>query len=96
MSNKKNKKIKPPKEYKTQQERQAIVAGVISRFSELGIDIAQYPSLERFQKVLEDYQVEVLESGFSDRYFIPEFNRYIEYRLPAIKDIKEMVFLSAK
>lgn len=96
MSSISNKKQKKQKELKTREERQTIVLGILDNFRELGVDIAQYHSLDRFKKILDEYQVDVLESGFSGKYFLPELNRYIEYRLPVSKGIKEVVYLSAK
>ena len=89
----KDKKIKS---IKSLEERQAIVANIKEQIAELGIDVDLFEPLVTLKQAMLAYQGDDIISGFSGKFFVPEFNRYVEYVLPLRKNTDGYVKLVAK
>lgn len=93
MAAKKQKKVKKPKEYKTVEERTAIVQETIEKLRDVnlvsnddnGNPYSGFDGVEELLKILREYQKPNILSGFSGVIKLPEFKRHIEYILPLNK-----------
>ena len=97
----KKQKVKKPKNYKTLEERIAIVDETISKLQEvhlIGINdqgeyYSGFPGVQELLDILKEYKKAVILSGFSGIIKVPELGRNIEYILPLRKDTEQIVRL---
>lgn len=89
-NNKKIKRVKPQKDYKSVEERTQIVVETIAKLVEVNLAAIDendnvYSAFEGVQeliKLLDEYKKPSLLSGFSGVIKVPEIKRNIEYILP--------------
>lgn len=89
-NNKKTKRVKPQKDYKSVEERTQIVVETIAKLVEVNLAAIDendnvYSAFEGVQeliKLLDEYKKPSLLSGFSGVIKLPELKRNIEYILP--------------
>jgi hypothetical protein len=89
------KKTRKEKKYKSQEDRRQIVNKIKTLFAEHGVSLEATESLKAFATDLDHYEnIADLTSGFTNKLYIPEIKRYIEYRLPVRPQALEFVKLS--
>lgn len=89
-NNKKTKRVKPQKDYKSVEERTQIAVETIAKLVEVNLAAIDendnvYSAFEGVQeliKLLDEYKKPSLLSGFSGVIKLPELKRNIEYILP--------------
>ena len=85
---------KKQKEFKSLEDRKEIVKKIRRVFQDHGISLQEYTSLVELESSLKEYEsCEKLIAGFSGKFYIPEINRYLEYRLPVAKQTPEFIRL---
>jgi len=90
INNKKNKRVKTQKDFKSVEERTQIVVETIAKLVEVNLAAVDdndtvysaFEGVEEFIKILEEYKKPTLLSGFSGVIKVPELKRNIEYILP--------------
>lgn len=92
MGKKSEKREKP---LKTVEERREIAERARAAIAEHGLNAELLPSLADFFKILDDYCMEGLTSGFSGRLYLPEIGRHLAYILPCRKSTLDAVWLEA-
>lgn len=89
-------KDKKAKAIKTQEERAEIVMSIKKQFEDFGVNVDEFEPLEKLKMIMNEYQGEEVISGYSGKFFVPDFNRYVEYVLPIRKNTDGFVKLLAK
>lgn len=70
------------KSVKSREERLQIKADILKQLDALHIDVEVVESLQPFLKLLEEYCMPKIVSGYSGRMAVPELGRVLEYVLP--------------
>lgn len=84
------------KNIKSREERIEIVINIKKQFEDFGINVDEFEPLEKLKLIMLEYQGEKVISGYSGKFFVPDFNRYVEYVLPIRKNTDGFVKLLAK
>lgn len=84
------------KNIKSREERIEIVINIKKQFEDFGINVDEFEPLEKLKLIMLEYQGENVISGYSGKFFVPDFNRYVEYVLPIRKNTDGFVKLLAK